>query len=203
MKFTQLLWVAAVLCCIGVSRAESPERTTAWAEQVQTLAAALRGELPRTAWTEMLTPSAWMQPFDRDAAESAKSLPERVSGLHVISARGYTLDAYLSAATDIQADLRNSACPEPLTRHLLIADESKLRSADAAFARWFGVALDAMPDDLVAYVLLMDDGLPDVAAGRAARPATFYFVLLKASIDEHSAIRVERAAYGNLEQAAK
>jgi hypothetical protein len=208
MRLSTILAVLGFVCAwlapAGHSSADSDAdvRMIAWRGVIDRFSAVLAGESSNDALKDLAIKAAWIQTFEQAKTEPIEQIQMRLPRAVVISRRAYFNPA-VSAASDLVSDLAGVNLPGDLLKQFLSEDELKARSADATFAKWFALVLDAQIDEPVGYVVLYDDGAADVEAGVSARPATIWFVLIKGTTDASGQPVIGRAVYGTIDEATR
>lgn len=205
MKFSPLLpGSLAFIAAFSLARAADPVTPEQqWQAAIQTFAAVLDGTAEATELNKLLSDHSWISPFARNRTESVAVLPERLAGLHVVSARG-CLQPSVTSATDLIADIQaNLAIDESIRKKLVPPEGLDLRGADSTMSRWFTVALEAQPGDPVALIAMYDAGQSN-AQGLPSTPPSMTLLLIRGEFAASTgAPRMSRVLYGSLEAAVR
>lgn len=217
MKLLRLAVCVAFLGTLGVARADAPAPAepvdpprpatgndeARWQRVVQVMSRVLDGSLPRADLATAVGDHAWIAPFARNRAESARLLADRVgTTMRLVSARSFIYPS-TSAAADLIGDVEKSGnVTAAIARRLKPeeADEDLLRRAESAMSRWLAGALDATPGTPVGVIALYDDGR---RGNDVTTPPALWFVLVRGDFDVKGEPSVSRVLYGTMDAALR
>ncbi len=199
MKSATWISAFAAITVLATARASEPsQQEKVWETQVMTLVEVIAKQTDHHLLTDIVSPSAFIAPFDMNRTESFMVLPDRLMTTNVVSARAY-MHPSVTAASDIVADLTANAMIDPQIMQKLVPQKSEdIHRADATMARWFETSLEAKAGEPIAVIVLYDDGKEE-----PVRAPALTFVLIRGEITSAGQPRITRGLYGSMQSAVK